>query len=308
MLLLAIALIVLAACCLAFAAARQHDAVASQVPHDQVRRHLGPRQVLKLIRDPQWLQGVGLATAGALLHISALRLAPVVVIQPIGVLAVPISVLLTARRHQVRPSRRVWWAVGASVLGVAGFVALTAGQSRSQVPTLRAILVVVAVVAVLVTVGALLASRLQGRAATLLWAGAGAATFGMGSALIKALFLEWDAGHRIDDPVVWGTAIVIVLAWLSGSWMIQHGYLAGTPEVVVGAMTVTDPVVAVLIGIVLLGEGGFAPPVLAAMSAAAVLAVVGVVELSRHQARELLPGRSEGGIGTTTGRVERERT
>jgi hypothetical protein len=74
----------------------------------------------------------------------------------------------------------------------------------------------------------------------------------------------------------------MALAFALGAWMVQHGYLAGSPEVVVGALTVTDPVVAVLIGLFLLGEGGFALPVLLGMVLSALVAVSGVVVLSSH--------------------------
>lgn len=278
----AVGLGLVAAVCFALAAAHQHRAVGEQVAGAADRQHLGLRHFWTLVRTPRWLFGTGFAALGATLHINALRLAPVAVVQPVGVIAVPLSVLLTARRTRTRPPRTVWLGVAATVLGVSGFVLLTAGSARSQVPRWSEVMVVTGVVTAVCAVLVLLARRVGGRSATLLWATAGACAFGLASAFVKALFLLFAAGTGLTDPAVWGTASVMVVAWVLGAWMVQHGYLAGSPEVVVGALTVTDPVVAVLIGVLMLGEGGFGLPTAGAMLGCAALAVAGVIALSGY--------------------------
>ncbi|MVA77586.1 hypothetical protein GC722_16400 [Auraticoccus sp. F435] len=278
----AIALSLVAAVCFAGAAAHQHRAVGHHVERTEQTRHLDLRHFWALVRTPRWLLGVGLGGLGALLHINALRLAPVAVVQPVGVVAVPLSVLLTARRTRTRPPRLVWSGVAATVLGVFGFVLLTAREARSEVPALEGILLVSAVVAVACVVLVLAARSAPRRWPTLLWATAGACAFGLASAYVKALFLLLGARTPLTAPAVWVTAAVMLLAYVLGAWMVQHGYLAGSPEVVVGALTVTDPVVAVLIGLFLLGEGGFGPLTVLAMLGCAALAVGGVVALSSH--------------------------
>ncbi|WP_157974065.1 DMT family protein [Desertihabitans aurantiacus] len=278
----AIGLGLVAAVCFALAAAQQHHAVGRHVERTDNDRHLSLRHFLGLMRTPRWLSGVGFGALGALLHVNALRLAPVSVVQPVGVMAVPLSVLLTARRTRVRPPAKVWAGVAATLVGVLGFVLLTAGNAGSEVPRFSHVLVVSGVVAVLCLSLVAAATRAPGRWPTLLWASAGACAFGLASAYVKALFLILGAGTPLTSPQVWGTALVMGLAFALGGWMTQHGYLAGSPEVVVGALTVTDPVVAVLIGLFLLGEGGFALPVLAGMLVSGLVAIAGVVVLSSH--------------------------
>lgn len=278
----AIGLGLIAAVCFALGAAHQHRAVGHHVDRTDQSTRLGPRHFLALVRTPRWLLGIGLAGLGAALHINALRLAPVAVVQPVGVLAVPLSVLMTARRTGTRPPRVVWAGVVATVVGVVGFVLLTASNARSRPPVLADVLVVTAVVAVLCVLLVLAAHRAPGRWPTLLWASAGACAFGMASAYVKALFLLLDARTPLASPLWWVTGASMLLAYVLGAWMVQHGYLAGSPEVVVGALTVTDPVVAVLIGLVLLGEGGFALLTSLAMLGCALVAVAGVVALSTH--------------------------
>ncbi len=278
----AIGLGLVAAVCFALAAAQQHRAVGRHVERTAQTRHLDVRHFWALVRTPRWLAGMGLGGLGALLHINALRLAPVAVVQPVGVMAVPLSVLMTARRTGNRPPALVWLGVLATVVGVFGFVLLTAGGATSEVPALDGILVVSAVVAATCVALVLAARKAPGRWPTLLWASAGACAFGLASAYVKAMFLILGSGAPLTSPLVWGTALVMVLAYVLGAWMVQHGYLAGSPETVVGALTVTDPVVAVLIGLVLLGEGGFAPITSVGMVVCAALAVLGVVALSSH--------------------------
>ncbi|SDE63900.1 DMT family protein [Auraticoccus monumenti] len=285
----AIGLGLVAAVCFALAAAYQHRAVGRHVDRTADSTQLSARHFWALVRTPRWLAGTGLAGLGAVLHINALRLAPVAVVQPVGVVAVPLSVLLTARRTRTRPPPVVWAGVLATVLGVFGFVLLTARSSRSEVPVLRDILVVSAVLAVICCLLVLAAKHAPGRWPTLLWASAGACAFGLASAYVKALFLLLGARTPLTSPAVWGTGCVMLAAYVLGAWMVQHGYLAGSPEVVVGALTVTDPVVAVLIGLVLLGEGGFGLPTALGMILCAVLAVAGVVALSTHHPQVTAP-------------------
>jgi drug/metabolite transporter (DMT)-like permease len=64
---------------------------------------------------------------------------------------------------------------------------------------------------------------------------------------------------------------------------VQTAYSSGPPDLVVAGLTVIDPLVAVSIGIIVLGEAADAPlwAVLAFVIAGAV-AIFGVVSLARH--------------------------
>lgn len=70
----------------------------------------------------------------------------------------------------------------------------------------------------------------------------------------------------------------------------QQAYAAGPPHLAVASVTVIDPVVAVAIGVLLLGEAsGTSPWLVLAQVAAAALAVGSVIVLSRTAAE--LEGR-----------------
>jgi hypothetical protein len=68
-----------------------------------------------------------------------------------------------------------------------------------------------------------------------------------------------------------------------GGWLVQQAFTSGPPEVVVACLTVVDPIVAVLFGVVLLGEGNATSAGhWAVLGAAALAASVGVAVLARH--------------------------
>ena len=77
--------------------------------------------LLRLFKIPKWMLGLLLVFSGAAIHLVALSFAPVTVVQPVGILAVPWSVLLAAKIHKHHLSARLWTSVGITVLGVVGF-------------------------------------------------------------------------------------------------------------------------------------------------------------------------------------------
>ena len=135
---LAIVLAMLGAVCFALAAVLQHRAVAAAAPapSDPVGGHgrLSLAGLIAATRRPGWLVGLALAGGGTLLHAIALVLAPLSVVQPVGVLAVPIAVLLSAVRTGRGPGGRVLAAVAVCVVGVAVFVGIAAGTAVNGSP------------------------------------------------------------------------------------------------------------------------------------------------------------------------------
>lgn len=95
---LAVVLAVLAAGCSATAAFLQQGSL-TRVPAEQgttaagAPGRVGLRSRRRLAGQPRWLGGWGLIGTGALLHVSSLLLAPIAVVQPIGILAVPVGVI-----------------------------------------------------------------------------------------------------------------------------------------------------------------------------------------------------------------------
>ena len=277
----AIALAVVAAGCFAVAATLQHGAVDDVAT---AGRRLGLMAFRALVSRPGWLLGLAAAVAGSGLHAFALVLSPLSVVQPIGVLAVPIAVLLTVRRTRESPGRGVLLGVALSVVGVAAFVIIAANSTSStRVPDF-ATLIAGGISTVLILVLVAVALLTRGWIRCVAYVTGGAVAFGLVSALVRALSLQVTTGLvSWHDPRLLGTAAGIGVALLVGGWLIQQGFASGPPEVVIACLTVVDPIVAVLLGIVLLGEGPATSGVAAGvLMSCAVAAAAGVVSLARY--------------------------
>ena len=281
---LAAVMALVAAVLFALAALAQNAAVAAVTRGDPLPT-VGAAQLRDLARSRTWLGGLGLSAVASFLHAGALVLAPVTIIQPIGVLSVPIAIVLAARRTRTRPPPGVAVAVVVCLLAVTGFVALAnTALTRSPTPRFAGALAATLGTAALAGGLALAASRLPGWRRCAAFAASGATAFGLVSALMRLVSLHLTSGvDDLDDVGVWLPALGIALALVAGGWAIQQAHAAGSPAVVVGCTTVIDPLVAVGLAITMLGEG-------TTRSAGAVLglvalAVVGLsaaLALARH--------------------------
>jgi drug/metabolite transporter (DMT)-like permease len=284
---LAIVLALLGAVCFAGAAVLQHGAVNAEsrpVDDDRPDKAVSLRGLREITRRPGWLAGLALAAGGSLLHATALVLAPLSVVQPLGVLAVPIAVLLTTLRTSRRPSPGVVVGVLLSVAGVAVFVGAAAGTAVSSPPPDQATLIASLIVAGIVLLLAALGFARSGWMRCVACAMAGAVAFGLVSGLVRAVSQSVVAGDvgPLELPVLAAVA-GIATAMLVGGWLVQQAFASGPPEVVIACLTVVDPIVAVLLGAVLLGEGASTPAdTWVLLAGAAITATAGVIALARH--------------------------
>lgn len=254
---LAITLGIIGSFCFAMSAQVQHRAVGEEVEENRAKKAMSASGLRRLIRSPRWWLGLSLLGVSAVLQILALMLAPVSVVQPVGLLAFPWSVLLSARKHGGGLPPKLLAAVALTVAATLTFTVVTS-LSASPPRDFRISYVIMAAASVyllsafMVFMGS--TGPLEWRC--LFWASGGALFYGLEAALVKAL-IEYlpDQPRWWEEPLVYG----IVGALLAGSalagLLIQQGYATGPAEVVVGSMTVTSPVVAVVFGIAVLGEG-----------------------------------------------------
>lgn len=281
----AIALAVLGAVCFAGAAVLQHRAVVAVGSED--RREGAPlslRGLRALARRPGWLAGLALAVGGTTLHAIALVLAPLTVVQPIGVLAVPIAVLLTSLRNDRHPGRGAVLGVALTVVAVGAFVLTAAGTAVSTPAPDGATAVAGLVVAGLVVLVGGLGLAQGGWVRCVTCATAGAIAFGLVSALVRAVSQSVRAREvALLDPPVLAALAGAAAAVLVGGWLVQQAFDSGPPEVVVACLTVVDPIVAVVLGVVLLGEGNATPAsTWMLLIGCALAATAGVVALARY--------------------------
>lgn len=292
---LAVALAALGALFFGLASVRQHRAVRD---HAAAARAGVREQVLaglRLVRQPAWLLGAVQAGLGGGLHVVALALAPITLVQPVGVLAVPVTVVASAIARRRRPSRQQ---VVGTLLSVAGVAALTVVLllPDSRPATLPAWTALATGVGVVVGAGAAVAFVL-GRA----WAPplvrcvsravVAAVLFGINSVLIRTLGQIIAAGSWADETGLVVTSLVgLAVALPFGVWAMQSAYLFGSPQVVICCLTLIDPLSAVVGGRTFLQDGAaITGPTLTAALGCALVAAVGVVLLARDYPAETAP-------------------
>jgi drug/metabolite transporter (DMT)-like permease len=279
---LAVVLAVHGAFFLAFGAQRQGSAVKA----DTGGLALSSHGLLRLIRNPRWVLGLLLLGIGTAMNAVALVSAPLTVVQPIGAIALVITTIINAKDQGLSMNRATVVAISACVTGSALFVVLAVNVTQenhhvSGSDELTIVLLLALAVGLFGTLALLFRHRMSAFVYIL---GAGV-LFGFVAVLTRII------GKHLLDPngqfllnVQWYTLVAILAAGGLGSWFVQSAYSGGPPDLVIAGLTVIDPIIGIAIGIVILGElrSDVHAVTAIAMATAALLAIVGVIALSRH--------------------------
>ncbi|MGN6744417.1 MAG: DMT family transporter [Amnibacterium sp.] len=287
--LVGIPIAVVAAALLALGAQLQNQG-ATRVEEDGQRRRSWLETLLALLSTPRWLGGSTVLAIAVALQLVSLLFAPIAVVQPIGALSLVITVLLDTRMNRARIPRRAVHAIVLCLVGVTAFVVTASLTTTSGSPDPLQTGIVLAVLgAVLVLLGALLLALLR-RPSALRNALAAGVLFGFVATLAKLVIgriahvLTSGAGLTAADWLTLLCVVALLTAGAVGLALVQAAYAAGSPDLVVAALTVVDPLVAVTIGVAVLGEAARAPGwAFAVFAVAEAVAVVGVLRLARHQ-------------------------
>lgn len=247
---------------------------------------LSVEQLKRLLTRPSWILGTLMLGLAIVCQLAALSVAPLIVVQPLGAIALVITTLLNARVSGHSPTRKSLIAIGACVGGIFIFVffaaifAVEQGISDRQLFTILAILLVV----IIVLGGCWLILRHRMRA--LFYVVGAGVLYGFVATLAKAVIERVKA-----EQFEWVTlvcVIALVAASVVGAYFVQTAYSSGPPDLVIAGLTVVDPMIAVLIGMLVLGEAAAAPPwVLVCFAVAGAIAVWGVVGLARYHPQVL---------------------
>lgn len=283
---LAIFLAVLAAVALAFGAQFQNDAVsgtgpkALKKPANKGRGSLSIKQLASLFAKPRWLSGTAFMGLGIVLQLGSLSLAPLIVVQPIGAIALVITSLLNAKITKTPLNRGTILAISLSTLGIAAFVAMASGVANETVLTDDRLREVLGVLGVILVIFAALFFTVGKRAKALTYVVGAGVLYGFVATLAKVVIQRIYQGDF--EWLTIACLIALLGAVALGSWFVQNAYASGPPDLVIAGLTVIDPLVAVSIGIVILGEAtGASLPVVIGFGLSALVAVIGVYLLSK---------------------------
>ncbi|MCQ4197096.1 DMT family transporter [Streptomyces parvulus] len=204
------------------------------------------------VRRPGWWAAVGLNGLGGLLHVVALALGPLSLVQPLGALtivfALPMAALFVARRA----GATAWRGALMATVGLAGLLSLVGASDAQSLDTAQRI------GAAVVTGAVVVALMIAGRAAhrhpavrSILLATASGIAFGMSSVFTKTVAVDWSGGVSAADLP--SMAVIGVLA-TAGMVLSQASYRGAGLAAPLATLTVVNPVVAAVVGITMFGE------------------------------------------------------
>ncbi|WP_136056382.1 DMT family transporter [Microbacterium sp. K24] len=243
-------------------------------------------QIKALLTRPSWIAGTLMLGLAIVCQLAALVKAPLIVVQPLGAIALVITTLLNARISGHSPTRKSITAIIFCVGGIFLFVFFAAIYATEKQVTERELFVILALLLVVIIVLGACWLILRRRMRALFYVIGAGILYGFVATLAKVVIKRIEAGQ-----FEWITA-VCVLALLAaasvGAYFVQTAYSSGPPDLVIAGLTVVDPLIAVLIGMIVLGEAAAAPWwVLIIFGFAGAIAVWGVVNLARYHPQVL---------------------
>ncbi len=268
----AVVLSLLAAACFGTASVLQHQGA------NQVRRRfpLNPGLLIDVARQRLWLLGVVAEVTAVALHMVAVNLGPLSVVQPlltVGlVITLPVQALLG---HPIRG--RAVLAATLVMAGLAVFLLVQPAVESRDPQSIAEWLPGLGLVA-LVALGALsVALTRRGRAASLGLGAAAGSVFALSAALVKTWGEILAAGGVTALATSWELWTALS-AGLVGALLSQAAFQSGPLGGPLAAMMVIDPVIGVSLGAVVFGES-FATGILAAIQVAGLALTLGGVWL-----------------------------
>jgi hypothetical protein len=304
-LLTGIPLALLGALFMSFGALYQHRGVSKveRILGESGAGGLSLRQMLNLLRRPSWVAGTIMLGLAIVCQLGALAVAPLIVVQPLGAISLVITTLLNAHYSGHRPTGASVRAIIAAVGGIFVFVTIAAFVATETPVTQTQLWIILGLLAiVLLGLGALWWLWIRKHGTPLFYIVASGMLYGFVATLAKVI-IERIKAQDVDLLTI-ACAVGLLAAVILGAYFVQTAYSVGPPDLVIAGLTVIDPMVAVLIGLVVLQEAATAGVwALIGFGVAGAVSIYGVISLTRNhpqvvadsQQLPIVRGRDDGG-------------
>ncbi len=282
-------------------AAAAANALGSVLQRSASRHHepgVGRRRaLLDLLRRPAWSAGIAAHVVGFVLQGTALTLVAISVAQPVLIVELPFTLVLSAALLRTPMGRRAWIAIAAMALGLSLllFCLIPEGGDPGATSGL-AWLVGTAAVLVVLGVLTLLARGGRGRRRALWFGLAAGVTYGYNAALLAGLAPAY--AHGIIGVLTAWQAYGVLVGGTVSFVFLQQALQSGDLLWAQPGITLANPLIAMVWGFAVFGErvplDGW---ILGALAGAAGI-VAGTVVLSRVEGTVLAPPPPETLPGT----------
>lgn len=263
---------------------KEHQAVAAMPP-------LSPRRPVRsltlLLRNRGWLIGFSTETAGWIVYVVALRLAPLSLVQAVSASGIAVLALLSVHGHPSMLARRERLAVGIALFGLLLLAASLVGYTASShAPHGVAVVVWLAASAGGAVALIVVRTRL-----------ARAAALGLAAGL---LFADGDISAKlVSSGGIWLLATFSLIAcYATGTAVLQAAFQRGSALTGAGIATLVTNAVPIAAGFVLFGES--LPP--GARKILQVAAFASVVASATLLGRSATTQDSHGSVASSSSR------
>lgn len=260
----------------------QHRGVAKVEANTvEVTGGLNPRQLALLLARPSWVFGTLMLGLAIVFQLSSLSFAPIIVVQPLGAVALVITSILNARVSKVSLNRQSIIAICMCVGGVGLFVTVAAFTAVDKPVTDENLVTILIVLSAVLLAFALMFVFLRTRFKAIFYIIGAGVLYGFVATLAKVIINRAQNGNF--EWLTLTCVLGLVLGAALGAYFVQNAYASGPPDLAIAGLTVIDPLIAVGIGIVVLAEASQAPPWAAiAFMMAGFIAIWGVFLLAKY--------------------------
>lgn len=248
---------------------------------DTLGKGLNVKQLSLLLARPSWVLGTLMLGLAIVFQLGSLYFAPIIVVQPLGAIALVITSILNSRVSHVELNHKSIIAIIMCVGGVLLFVGVAAFTAVDKPVTDQHLITILIILAVVLTLAAITFGMLRHRIRAIFYVIMAGVLYGFVATLAKVVL-----GRLEQGEFEWLTLLCLIgliAATALGAYFVQNAYATGPPDLVIAGLTVVDPMIAVAIGILVLGEASQAPLWAGFVFViAGVIAVWGVFMLARN--------------------------
>ncbi len=244
-------------------------------------------QLFSLVRSPAWVVGTLMLGLAVVFQLTSLGFAPIIVVQPLGAVALVITSIVNARVSHVSLTKQSIRSIITCIVGVGLFVTIATFTAKSKEITETELITVLILLAAITVIFSLVFAFLRKRFKAIIYIVGAGVLYGFVATLAKVVI------DRIHTIIITGShgfewltlvcVVALVAATALGGYFVQTAYASGPPDLVIAGLTVIDPIVAVTIGVLVLREADGAPWfAIVAFVVAGALAVYGVFQLAKY--------------------------
>lgn len=248
---------------------------------DSFGKGLSGRQLALLLARPSWVLGTLMLGLAIVFQLSSLYFAPIIVVQPLGAIALVLTSIVNSRVAKVKLNHKAVTAIAMCVGGVFLFVGVAAFTAVDKPVTDQHLITILIILAVVLVAAGAAFVIFRHKLRAIFYVILAGVIYGFVATLAKVIL-----GRLQQGEFEWLTLlclIALLLATALGAYFVQNAHASGPPDLVIAGLTVVDPIVAVTIGIVVLGEASQAPWwAIGVFVLAGIIAVWGVFQLARN--------------------------